>query len=358
MRSWDEWVVAAVALAVCGLFVSADDVQGRGAAGSTVRVMVVVGSVLSTATAPLTHCWVGAKVHGYRLWQPLCGGHTFVLMQSAGWTLFAVVSLVEVTIALNPSVNYTLMWDGVLSVCGLLGLLSHALLLFSLGYFVDRAPALHQSERAPVLWRGDEGELLKMGSKLTVVTLSLSCFGFSVAADIIRGVRLRGLRYASIHLSDEWQVLLGGAPPPTQQELLPQSVLLSSTVTAAAAPATATASTSAGSGQEVAVPRDWLGQVSNPLLGGMMLTALSAATLGAAMTHTIIGPQLHPAAARPAAGQQTQAAALPPDDAGWRLFQPFAGGAVFVLHRSIWIVFYLYFNKRAFCMTEGTYWPE
>ena len=352
MRSWGEWVVAAVALAVCGLFVSADDVQGRGAAGSTVRVMVVVGSVLSTATAPLTHCWVGAKVHGYRLWQPLCGGHTFVLMQSAGWTLFAVVSLVEVTIALNPSVNYTLMWDGVLSVCGLLGLLSHALLLFSLGYFVDRAPALHQSERAPVLWRGDEGELLKMGSKLTVVTLSLSCFGFSVAADIIRGVRLRGLRYASIHLSDEWQVLLGGAPPPTQQELLPQSVLLSSTVTAAAAPATATASTSAGSG------RDWLGQVSNPLLGGMMLTALSAATLGAAMTHTIIGPQLHPAAARPAAGQQTQAAALPPDDAGWRLFQPFAGGAVFVLHRSIWIVFYLYFNKRAFCMTEGTYWPE
>ena len=29
-----------------------------------------------------------------------------------------------------------------------------------------------------------------------------------------------------------------------------------------------------------------------------------------------------------------------------------------VSNRSICMVFYPYFNKRAFCMTEGTYWPE
>ena len=29
-----------------------------------------------------------------------------------------------------------------------------------------------------------------------------------------------------------------------------------------------------------------------------------------------------------------------------------------VSNRSIWMVFYLYFNNRAFCRTKRTYWPE
>eukprot|EP01047_Picozoa_sp_COSAG01_P011404 COSAG01_NODE_498_length_16259_cov_11.917512_26_plen_238_part_00 len=107
-RGQEEFAVWAVAVLAAALFVAADVLPGTGVALEQ-RTLLSAGTLLSVAAAPLGHCWAGYCCRGggssYRLWQPLQGGQTFVAMQSAGWTVFAVALLVKLVLLLNPAVR-------------------------------------------------------------------------------------------------------------------------------------------------------------------------------------------------------------------------------------------------------------
>ena len=107
------------------------------------------------SAAPIGHLIGRFTINKYRLWQPLRGGTRFVLMQTAGWSLYGAGFLL-VGLDLTHKLFYSRVLcitctPGLLTGIALLALVGNALLLSSLYRFDSRPAALNEARTQKTL---------------------------------------------------------------------------------------------------------------------------------------------------------------------------------------------------------------
>jgi len=169
-------------------------------------------AMLSSVLSALI-CHVSAAIRFRRdgfVWQPFRGDLTFVRLQACGWTLFAVVVMVQLVLAFSSSrLLVSSVQMGIFSVVGIAAVVAQWLLVSSVRMYADSAAAAHKARkldgssptagaRRTVSSSRDDGGGIRVSlppgkdgckentNRVTTVALIICCLGCTCLADYLR----------------------------------------------------------------------------------------------------------------------------------------------------------------------------
>eukprot|EP00466_Bigelowiella_natans_P005639 jgi/Bigna1/138734/aug1.46_g13442 len=131
---WNSHSIVSLLVTLGGLlcFLVADLYRSRWIAVPLLRV----GAAACVLSSVITHYFNGpSEFRDYRLFQPFEGGWSFITLQGFGWMFLGVV--IQCVIALPADLSH-LHFDGLLSMCGIVGFFSQVTLVASLSHFQGR----------------------------------------------------------------------------------------------------------------------------------------------------------------------------------------------------------------------------